>query len=119
MTKRSVAVLMALVVALLGFSSTAFAQNPGDITIVMIVKQSDPWFDDMELGINQFKADTGVNAYTLTPESGDPALQIAIMENLIAQQVDAITIVPNDQGNDPSHSKSKGSWDRSDNARGS
>ena len=96
MTKRSVAVLMALVVALLGFSSTAFAQNPGDITIVMIVKQSDPWFDDMELGINQFKADTGVNAYTLTPESGDPALQIAIMENLIAQQVDAITIVPND-----------------------
>ena len=59
MTKRSVAVLMALVVALLGFSSTAFAQNPGDITIVAIVKQSDPWFDDMELGINQFKADTG------------------------------------------------------------
>ena len=95
MTKRSV--LLLSLIAVLIFSWTAFAaKDPSEITIVMIVKQSDPWFDDMERGINQFREDFGVNAYTLVPESGDPALQIAIMENLIAQQVDAITIVPND-----------------------
>lgn len=88
--------ILMLIIGLLALSPMAFAQEPGDINIAMIVKQSDPWFDDMELGIKQFKADTGVNAYTLTPESGDPALQIAIMEDLIAQKVDAITIVPND-----------------------
>lgn len=70
--------------------------DPNQKTIVMIVKQSDPWFDDMTLGIEQLKKDTGMNVYVQTPASGDPSLQIAIMENLIAQDVDAICIVPND-----------------------
>ena len=91
-------IIFAVVLCLaLGFISvSAVAQDAEDIDIAMIVKQSDPWFDDMQKGIKQFKEDTGVNAYTLFPESGDPALQISIMEDLIAQNVDAITIVPND-----------------------
>lgn len=72
------------------------AKTNDAVSIAMIVKQSDPWFDDMTIGVKQFKKDTGVNAYVLTPESGDPALQIQIVENLIAQGVSAITIVPND-----------------------
>ena len=70
--------------------------DPSAYTVAMIVKQSDPWFDDMTLGIEQLKEDTGINAYVITPESGDPALQIAAMEDLISQGVDAICIVPND-----------------------
>ncbi|WP_020613984.1 autoinducer 2 ABC transporter substrate-binding protein [Sediminispirochaeta bajacaliforniensis] len=83
-----------------------FAQGSGEAagaagdgttkTVVMIVKQSDPWFDDMALGIEQLKKDTGMNVYVQVPASGDPSLQISIMENLIAQNVDAICIVPND-----------------------
>lgn len=79
-----------------GTSDTSSAENQKDISIAMIVKQSDPWFDDMTIGIDNFKKDSGVNAYVLTPESGDPALQIQIIENLIAQGVSAICIVPND-----------------------
>lgn len=79
-----------------GSQDAAEAKDASEYTIAMIVKQSDPWFDDMTTGVEQMKADTGVNAYVMTPESGDPALQIAIMEDLIAQKVDAICIVPND-----------------------
>ena len=77
------------------FSTSAYASSE-DPTIVMIVKQSDPWFDDMALGIDKLKEETGANIYVQTPVSGDPSQQIAIMENLISQKVDAICIVPND-----------------------
>ena len=78
----------------IGAVSATYAAD--DTTIVMIVKQSDPWFDDMTLGINQLKEDLGINVYVQTPVSGDPSQQIAIMENLISQKVDAICVVPND-----------------------
>lgn len=82
---------------IIGCGNTSKSNNEdNNISIAMIVKQSDPWFDDMTIGVEQFKKDTGINAYVLTPESGDPALQIQIIENLIAQKVSAICIVPND-----------------------
>jgi len=70
--------------------------DPSDYTVVMIVKQSDSWFDDMAAGIEQLRKDTGLNVSVQVPEKGDAASQIAIMENLIAQGVDAICVVPND-----------------------
>ncbi|MDR1622823.1 MAG: substrate-binding domain-containing protein [Synergistaceae bacterium] len=87
-----------LAVALVVFCPVAEAASkaPAGYKVVMIVKQSDPWFDDMTLGIEKLKSEQGIDAYVLTPESGDPALQIAIMEDLISQGVDAICIVPND-----------------------
>lgn len=95
---KKLIVLLLAVSMLLGLVVFAQAADKAisDYTVVMIVKQSDPWFDDMETGVNQLKADTGLNTYVMTPESGDPALQIAIMEDLISQGVDAICIVPND-----------------------
>lgn len=95
-------VLIALLVSLVSISSlfaSGASEDNGDSekkTVVMIVKQSDPWFDDMEIGIDQLKEETGMNIYIQVPASGDPSLQISIMENLIAQKVDAICIVPND-----------------------
>lgn len=70
--------------------------DPSDYKIVMIVKQSDSWFDDMATGIEQLKEDTNLNVSVQVPETGDAASQIAIMEDLIAQDVDAICVVPND-----------------------
>jgi simple sugar transport system substrate-binding protein len=97
---RKVVLFTCAILALCGMSVFAQSQKAsaksGKKTIVMIVKQSDPWFDDMALGIEKLKKDTGANVYVQVPASGDPSLQIAIMENLIAQNVDAICIVPND-----------------------
>ena len=70
--------------------------DPSDYKVVMIVKQSDSWFDDMAAGVDQLKKDTGLNVSVQVPETGDAASQISIMENLIAQGVDAICVVPND-----------------------
>ncbi len=70
--------------------------DPADYKVVMIVKQSDSWFDDMASGIEQLKKDTGLNVSVQVPETGDAASQISIMEDLIAQDVDAICVVPND-----------------------
>ncbi|MDR1978763.1 MAG: substrate-binding domain-containing protein [Synergistaceae bacterium] len=88
--------VLAVVAVVLCPAAGAATKAPAEYRVVMIVKQSDPWFDDMTLGIERLKSEMGVNAYVLTPESGDPALQIAIMEDLISQGVDAICIVPND-----------------------
>ena len=76
--------------------SATQAKDLSEIRIALIVQQSDPWYDDMELGVKQFAQDTGVDAFVLTPESSDPALQNALMEELIAQNVDVICVNPND-----------------------
>lgn len=52
------------------------------------------WFDRMEKGVNKFAEDTGHEAFQQGPQEADAALQVQIIEDLIAQQVDAITVVP-------------------------
>ena len=67
-----------------------------DFTIVTVVKLTGvAWFDRMEIGVNQFAADTGVDAYQTGAPTADPAEQAKIIEDLIAQGVDAICVVPN------------------------
>ena len=84
--KKLLAMLLMLMLLVCG-TAGAMAEEEKDIseyTVVMIVKQSDSWFDDMEVGVNQLAADTGLNCYVLFPESGDAALQISLMEDLIS-----------------------------------
>ena len=77
-------------------TASSTSADPADYKVVMIVKQSDSWFDDMSTGVEQLKKDTGLNVSVQVPETGDAASQISIMENLIAQGVNAICVVPND-----------------------
>ena len=42
--------------------------NPEEYQVVMIVKQSDSWFDDMTTGVEQLKKDTGLNVSVQVPE---------------------------------------------------
>lgn len=70
--------------------------DPADYQVVMIAKQSDPWFDDMARGVEQLKRDTGLNVSMQYPETTDAAGQAAIMEALIEEGIDAICVVPND-----------------------
>ena len=55
-----------------------------------------PWFNAMEAGIKKKSAELGVKAFMIGPTSADPALQVRAIEDLIAQKVDVIGVVPND-----------------------
>jgi simple sugar transport system substrate-binding protein len=64
-------------------------------TIATVVKVDGiAWFDRMRNGVNQFKADTGHDTWMVGPSQADAAAQVQIIENLIAQGVDAICVVP-------------------------
>lgn len=52
------------------------------------------WFVRMEEGIKQFAEETGVEAYMTGPEEADAAMQAQYIQDLIAQGVDAICVVP-------------------------
>lgn len=55
-----------------------------------------PWFNAMEAGIKSEAAKEGIDAWMVGPTSSDPALQVRAIEDLIAQKVDIIGVVPND-----------------------
>lgn len=57
-----------------------------------------PWFNAMEAGIEEKAEELGVKAFMVGPTSADPALQVRAVEDLIAQGVDVIGVVPNDAG---------------------
>jgi len=52
------------------------------------------WFEKMREGVKRFAEETGHDAFLLGPAKADAAEQIQIVEGLIAQQVDAICVVP-------------------------
>lgn len=92
-------VLMAIV-ALPSFVFAAGQQEGDDdvYQIVMVAKHEGiSWFDDMRAGVEEFGEDhADVEAWQIAPEGGDPARQNQMVEDLIAQGVDAILVVPND-----------------------
>ena len=96
---------------LLFFAATAFAAGPVDTSkamkglskkevkkefvIATVVKVDGiAWFDRMRDGVKQFSKETGHDAWMLGPSQADAAAQVQIVENLIAQGVDAICVVP-------------------------
>jgi simple sugar transport system substrate-binding protein len=55
-----------------------------------------PWFNAMEEGIRKESPKQNIDAWQIGPTSADPALQVRAIEDLIAQKVDVIGVVPND-----------------------
>ncbi len=79
---------------LMGAFAGAHAQDK-KYNIVTVVKISGiQWFNRMEEGVKKFAADTGNNAYQVGPAKADAQLQVQLIEDAIAQKVDAITVVP-------------------------
>jgi simple sugar transport system substrate-binding protein len=75
------------------------AAAAGDQTFVTVVKIAGiDWFNRMEVGVKEFGTETGINASLVGPAEADAAQQIPIIEDLIAQQVDALCVVPMDPG---------------------
>lgn len=73
----------------------AQAQESGKVGIVVKIGGI-PWFNAMEAGIEERSEELGVDAFMVGPTSADPALQVRAIEDLIAQGVDVIGVVPND-----------------------
>jgi simple sugar transport system substrate-binding protein len=95
MRRRTVGGLaLGLTVALLG-STAAVAQDTPRMGVVVKIGGI-PWFNAMEVGIQERAAELGWDAWMVGPTSADPALQVRAVEDLIAQGVDAIGVVPND-----------------------
>ncbi len=65
--------------------------------IAVVPKDStNPWFVRMKVGVDEIVADTGVNAYQVDTGTIDATHQAQQVEDLIAQGVDAICVVPVD-----------------------
>ncbi|MDT0182973.1 autoinducer 2 ABC transporter substrate-binding protein [Microbacterium sp. ARD31] len=54
------------------------------------------WFDRMQVGVDEWASETGVDARQEGPADATNEGQVEIIQNLIAQEPAAITVVPND-----------------------
>ncbi|TLP45909.1 autoinducer 2 ABC transporter substrate-binding protein [Cohaesibacter sp. CAU 1516] len=81
--------------AMVGVSLPALAADKEIVTVVKVTGEN--WFTRMDEGVQAFDKDTdGIKARQVGPAKADAAQQTAIIQDLIAQEVDAITIVPMD-----------------------
>lgn len=84
-------VTLALVALLL--APVASAQRVYTIATVFKL-YGDDWFQAMDQGVREFSRDTGHRVIMTGPPLVDSALQVQIIEDLIAQRVDAIAVTP-------------------------
>ena len=72
------------------------AAKTKQIRIVTVVKRTGiGWFERMEQGIKQFASQNGIDASMVGAADADPQKQADIIQNLIKEKPDAITVVPN------------------------
>ena len=94
LSRRALLGLLSTVSLALALPAGAQEEQP---TIGVVVKIGGiPWFNAMEAGIEERAEELGVDAFMVGPTSADPALQVRAVEDLIAQGVDVIGVVPND-----------------------
>jgi simple sugar transport system substrate-binding protein len=55
-----------------------------------------PWFNVLGEGVKQAAQELGQNAWVVSPKNVDAAEQVAIVEKLVNEGVDALAVVPND-----------------------
>ena len=88
-----------LVVLLLGpaLFAAGQAEKESGYEIVVVPKDaSNPWFVRMKVGVDEYAKETGLNVYQRGTPQIDATLQAQLVQDLIAQGVDAICVVPVD-----------------------
>ncbi len=95
MLKRLAAPLFGAAVIAASLATPLVAQDKPTMGVVVKIGGI-PWFNAMEVGIQEQGAALGVDATMVGPTSADPALQVRAIEDLIAKGVDVIGVVPND-----------------------
>lgn len=81
-----------------GTETTDSGSGEDNFRIALVPKvEGISWFQRMAEGVVEFDADhENVQAWQIGPDTEDAAKQVAVIEDLIAQNVDAIVVVPND-----------------------
>jgi simple sugar transport system substrate-binding protein len=78
-------------------SGEAMAESGDEMVFSTVVKIAGiNWFNRMEEGVVAWGEENGVNATLVGPAEADAAQQIPIIEDLIAQGVDALCVIPMD-----------------------
>lgn len=90
MTRKTLA-LLATSASLLAMPVMA-QDAPKIATVVKIAGIQ--WFNRMEEGVKQYAADTGAEAFQVGPAQADPQQQAALIEDMIAQGVNALAVIP-------------------------
>ena len=110
--KKLIALLLAviMVLSLVACGSKEEAKGDDKFEIVVVPKDSsNPWFVRMKAGVDEYAAaHTELNVYQKGTDEIDATKQAQLVEDLIAQGVDAICVVPVDLGSlDPVLKKAK------------
>ena len=80
-------------------SGTKTGGGDGNYTIAVVpTDATNPWFVRMDTGVNKYASDTGMNVFQKGPAETDATMQAQVIQDLIAQGVDAICVVPVDPG---------------------
>lgn len=89
--------IVAALAASLSLAGTVAAYAADAPKVGVVVKIGGiPWFNAMDAGIKEQGQKLGLDAFMVGPTSADPALQVRAIEDLIAQGVKVIGVVPND-----------------------
>lgn len=95
--KKKLAVLALIMLLVMEVFASGSTESSGDgkFTIATVVKaDGHAWFERMKLGIEAYAEESGNDAFQIGPSVADAAEQVKVVEDLIAQNVDAICIVP-------------------------
>ena len=66
------------------------------VSVAIVPKLVHPFFEDTRKGAEEKANELGVDFQWVAPQTGDPAIQVRMIEDLVSQQVHAIVISPND-----------------------
>ncbi|AWB48148.1 LacI family transcriptional regulator [Gemmobacter aquarius] len=90
---KSVKLLAVLAASASILALPAAAQDSKKIATVVKIAGIQ-WFNRMEEGVKQYATDTGNDAFQVGPAQADPQQQAALIEDMIAQGVNALAVVP-------------------------
>lgn len=66
------------------------------VSIAIVPKLVHPFFEDTRIGADQKAKEIGVDFQWVAPQTGDPAIQVQMIEDLVRAKVNAIVISPNE-----------------------
>ncbi|HEY8448405.1 MAG TPA: sugar-binding protein [Thermomicrobiales bacterium] len=66
------------------------------ISVALVPKLVHPFFEDCRIGAEEAANELGVDFQWVVPQTGDPAIQVQMIEDLVRTQVHAIVISPNE-----------------------
>ena len=93
----TVALCLMMVLAMMSPAFAASTKPENEWKIVVVPKEDlSPWFVRMKVGVDNYAAETGLNAYQKGPAKLDAAMQVQVVQDMIAQGVDALCVVPID-----------------------